>query len=138
MAPSEQVSSDYLGGKALTEEPWNKNHGVSEQNKDVPHKQKGQIQEENKLQKTQISEAGKKSKAQQLREKEIINTNNDMCGQRKPIYKALFKNRYWILIAKVENMVTSPSFFSNLEYKARSMRLGVFLPQKFHTCKQRN
>lgn len=60
MAPSEQVSSDYLGGKALTEEPQDKNHGVSEQNKDVPHKQKGQIQEENKLQKIQTSEAGKK------------------------------------------------------------------------------
>lgn len=104
--------------------------GVSEQNKDVSHKQKGQVQEENKRQKIQTSEAGKKSKAQQLREKaEIISINSEICGQTKPIYKALFKNRYWILIAKVEHMFTSPSFF--LIQKAKAMRLGF--TTKFHT-----
>lgn len=62
MAPSEQVSSDYLGGKALTEEPWDKNNGESEQNEDMLRTQKGQIQKENKLQKIHTSEAAKKAK----------------------------------------------------------------------------
>lgn len=77
MAPSQQFLVSL----------WRQNHAVSEQNQNVPHK--GQIQDENKLQK-QV----KKTKHINSAKKQKPSTMTVKSVAKNTVYKASFKNRY--------------------------------------------
>lgn len=95
------------------------------------HTNRGQVQDENKLQKqvknTKRSNSAKKQKSSTLTVKSVA---------KNTVYKALFQNRYWIWIAWIENRHINLLFFQFQAY-SKVCETRVY-HREFHTCKQRN